>query len=192
MIHARQALEQAIDVDPNYLPAWQYMLRLLALNNAVDGPDWGRRAEEQFPTCYPLTLLAAQLYSPSESLLAIHRVVDRFESTLVPREKNTALRAIRQALATVIQLTPNPPELIPLLRRAYEIFPESAWLANELGAALYRSGEYCEAYNYQSLAMRMRQQSMTYREEFPTQDASPWPWQFADHIERHLPRASVS
>ena len=185
---ARQALEHAIEADSNYLPAWQYLLRLLALSNVVDGPDWGRRAEERFPTCYPLTLLAAQLYSPSESLRAIHRVVDRFESTLVPRERDTALRATRQALATVIQSMPNQPELIPLLRRLCEIFPESVWLANELGSALYRSGEFREAYIYQSLAMRMREQAMTYREEFPTPDACLWPWQFADHIQRHVPR----
>ena len=187
VFHARQALEQAIEADPNYLPAWQYLLRLLAQCKDIDGSGWGRRAEDRFPTCYPLTLLAAQVYSPGESLQAIHRIVDRFESTLVPRERNTALRAIRQALATVIQAMPNPQELILLLRRACEIFPESGWLANELGSALYQSGEFREAYLYQSIAMQMRQQAATFREEFPGQEASPWPWQFADHIQRQVP-----
>ncbi len=187
VVNARRSIEEAIEADPNYLPAWQYLLRLLAQSNAIDGSDWGRRAEERFPTCYPITLLAASLYSADESLLAIRRVVNRFESTLVPRERNTALRAIRQTLTTLIQAMPNQPELIPLLRRACETFPESAWLANELGSALYRSGEYREAYICQSLAMRLRQQATTFREEFSTQEASPWSWQFADHIQRHFP-----
>ena len=189
VIQARLALEQALEADSNHLPAWQYLLRLLALIKAADGPQWGRRAEERFPICYPITLLAAQLYPPSESLKAIHRVIDRFDSTLVPRERETALRAIRQVLTTSFLSTANQPELIPLLRRACEIFPESAWLANELGSALSRSGEFRESYFYHSLAMQMRQKATTYREEFPTQEANPWPWQFADHIQQHAPRA---
>jgi tetratricopeptide (TPR) repeat protein len=188
----RQALIQAIEADPNYLPAWQYLLRLLAFSKATDGPDWGRRAEERFPTCYPLTLLAAQLYPSGESLMAMKRVVDRFDSTLVPRERDTALRAIRQTLATVIQSIPNQPELIPLLRRACEIFPESAWLANELGTALFRSGRFSDACHFQAKGLRLRQQATTFREEFPTQESSPWSWQFADHILRHVPETSVS
>ena len=189
VVKGRQALEQAIEADSNYLPAWQYLLRLLALSKATDSKDWGRRAEERFPTCYPLTLLAAQLYTSSESLLAMNRVVDQFESTLIPRERDTALSSIRQTLANVIQSMPKQPELIPLLRRAFEIFPESAWLANELGSALYRSGMYSDAYLFHSAAMRLRRQAITYHEEFPSQEASPWSWQFADHIQRHLPGA---
>ena len=117
----------------------------------------------------------------------MNRVVNRFESTLVPRERDTALRFIRQALATVIQSMPNQPELIPLLHRAFDVFPDSAWLANELGSALFRSGKFSDAYHVQAKAMRLRQQAITFREEFPAQDASPWSWQFADHIQRNAP-----
>ncbi|MEI8017437.1 MAG: hypothetical protein WCH39_04505 [Schlesneria sp.] len=187
VMKGRQALEQAIEADPNHLPAWQYLLRLLALSKATDSTDWGRRAEERFPTCYPLTLLAAQLYPSGESLMAMNRVVDQFESTLVPREHDTALRSIRQTLANVIQSMPNRPELIPLLRRAFGIFPESAWLANELGSALNRSGMFTDAYQFHAEALRLRRQAISYHEEFPAQEASPWSWQFADHIRRHLP-----
>jgi tetratricopeptide (TPR) repeat protein len=185
LARARQSLEEAIQSDGNYMPAWQYLLRMLSLSKMPDGPDWARRAEERFPTCYPLTLLSAQLYSPEQSVVVLLRIVDRMGSTLVPRERQVALRAFRQSLVPVIQSVPSHPGLISVLRRGYEVFPESAWLANELGFALGRTGKSDEAYVHHAAAFALRAQANLYREEFPNQQAAPWEWQWAEYIERY-------
>ncbi len=184
-LQARQLLESAIQADENYLPAWQYLLRLIRLNGMTDGAEWANRAERQFPQCYSLAILAAQIHPLPESLQAMSRMVDRIAPSIVPRERATVLRAIRQELAGLISSASGSPEWMHLLEKMCEHFPESAWLANELGGELQRIGRGSEAHCWHSHAFQLRQQALIYQEEFPKQEAAPWGWQFSDHIHTH-------
>jgi len=184
-LQARQLLEAAIQADENYLPAWQYLLRLIRLNGMTDGTEWVNRAETQFPQCYSLAILAAQIHPLPESLRALSRMVDRIAPSIVPRERATVLRAIRQELAGLISPASGSPEWMHLLEKMCKLFPESAWLANELGAELQRVGRGSEAHRWHSHAFQLRLQALIYQEEFPKQEAAPWSWQFSDHIHTH-------
>ena len=184
-LQARQLLEAAIQADENYLPAWQYLLRLIRLNRMADGAEWANRAEMQFPQCYSLAILAAQIHPLPESLRALSRMVDRIAPSIVPRERATVLRAIRQELSGILSSASGSPEWMHLLEKMCEFFPESAWLANELGAELQRVGRGSEAHRWHSHAFQLRQQALIYRDEFPKQEAAPWAWQFSDHIHTH-------
>ncbi len=183
---ARAALEDAIRAEPKCLPAWQYFLRFLSICKPNDGADWAKRSEDLFPNCYPLTLLAAQVYPSAESLTVLKRVIGRMASTIVKRERTTALAAVRQSITVALKAEPQVHELLPLLRTCCEVFPESAWLVAELGSALYRAGQFDEAYAFHSKAWQIRQQAILYRDEFPNQDSIPWSWQFADHLYEHI------
>ena len=46
---ARSVLEDTIRQNERYLPAWQYLLRLLAMTKPPDGPRWAEAALERFP-----------------------------------------------------------------------------------------------------------------------------------------------
>ena len=184
-LQARQLLESAIRADENYLPAWQYLLRLIRLNGMTDGAEWAKRAETQFPQCYSLAILAAQIHPLPESLQALSRMVDRIAPNIVPRERATVLRAIRQGLAGFISSASGNPEWMQLLEKLCELFPESAWLANELGGELQRVGRGSEAHRWHSQAFQLRQQVLIFQDEFPKQEAAPWGWQFSDHIHTH-------
>ena len=180
---AIRCLEQSILAEPDYLPAWQYLLRLLTLQKSSDGPIWAVRAEERFPDCYPVAFLGAQVYSGTEAIHVLTRIVDRLATTLLPRERLVALRAVRQAFSTALQSVPDRASCVPLLQRAYGIFPESAWLANQLGSAQLQAGQTEDAYESLAEALRLSQQASLFREEFPDKAVPLWPWQWAAHIQ---------
>jgi hypothetical protein len=113
-------------------------------------------------------------------------VFDRLAATLPSREKPTALAAVRTAIAGVIEATANDPELVRLLRQARELFPESAWVANELGSALHRAGEFDEACVHHARALHLRGQASIHREEYPDENVVPWSWQLANHLVGHF------
>ena len=112
-------------------------------------------------------------------------MVDRIAPNIVPRERATVLRAIRQGLAGFISSASGNPEWMQLLEKLCELFPESAWLANELGGELQRVGRGSEAHRWHSQAFQLRQQVLIFQDEFPKQEAAPWGWQFSDHIHTH-------
>jgi tetratricopeptide (TPR) repeat protein len=181
---AMAVLKEAVGMEPLYLPGWQYLLRLLALERDADGPEWARRADELFPSCYPLALLGAQCYPGPQIASVLLRLVDRIAASLTPEEQPVALAAFRQAILSAIQLAPTGENVATLLRRACEVFPESARLASELGAALERAGEAEEAWQHHARALRLARQTRLYQEEFPREQAPAWTWQFAEYSAR--------
>jgi len=196
-VRARAALEEAIRLNPRFLPGWQYLLRMLSLCKSPDGPRWAKRAEEMFPSCYPLALLGAETYPPAQAVGVLLRLLDRFAPGITIAEKPLATAAFRQAILKLLQALhpraahavsglepPLSPELLPLLRRACEVFPESARLASELGTHLYRAGQVDEACQHQARALTLWRQAVQYKEEFSPEEPPPWCWQFADHIRR--------
>ena len=128
---AREKMEEAMRANPHYLPAWQYLLRLLAFAKSPDGPAFARRAEELFPDCYPISLLGIATYPPSEAPRMLLSALERHAGSIVEIERTTALSAFRQAILDVLKTAPADVETLPLLARACEILPESARLASE-------------------------------------------------------------
>jgi len=179
---ARTALEEAIRVNPHYLPAWQYLLRLLTWQKSADGALWADRAEKMFPECYPLALLGAQALLPPQIIPALLRLLDRHAPSIKFNERPIAMSAFRQAILGAVRDANAAPEVVPLLTRACEVFPDSAALAAELAAALLRSGQPEAAYEQYARASAIRRQANFYREEFPNEQGTPYIWQFAEHI----------
>jgi tetratricopeptide (TPR) repeat protein len=180
---ARAALEEAIRVNPRYLPGWQYLLRMLMLSKSPDGPRMAERASEIFRSCYPLCLQAAEIYPPAQAVGVLTRLLDRTLPTLTTAERPLALAAFRPVILKTVQAVPLGPEVLELLRRACAAFPESARLANEFGALLYRAGQVDEACQQHARALALRRQAVTYKDEFSLEDAAPWSWQLAEHVE---------
>jgi tetratricopeptide (TPR) repeat protein len=184
-LRAREAIEETLRIEPRYLPAWQYLLRLLSIRRASDGPTRARQARELFPSCYSIALLAAAIEpDAAAAAMALRCAVTALSTQVVPAQRSTVLAALRQSIAAIIKQSPTEAELVPLLRTAWEVFPESAWLAGEFGAVLYRCGEFDAAFEMQARAFDIRRRAQLYREEFPVADDPAWAWQFADHLHR--------
>jgi tetratricopeptide (TPR) repeat protein len=179
---AKSVLKETVEIDPRHLPAWQYLLRLLALNRSPEGPEWAERAETLFPSCYPLALLGVQTYSADRFAIVLRDLLMRTAPTLTAQERPVALAAFRPAILSAAQATPFGDEIVSLLRCASDVFPESARFANDLAAALERSGRASEAHFHYARALQLSRQAKTYQEEFPQADAPSWTWQFADFI----------
>jgi tetratricopeptide (TPR) repeat protein len=181
---ARAALEEAIRLNPRYLPGWQYLLRMLSINKSVDGSSCAQRAEIEFPFCYPLALLGVDTHTPEQSVKVLFAILDRCASSLTVAEKPLALNQFRPAILKAVRAVPFGPEVLALLRRACEVFPESARLAGELGAGLYRAGLTDEASEFQAKALALSRQAAQYRGEFQAEETPPCTWQLSEHILR--------
>jgi len=179
---AREALEEAIRVNPHYLPAWQYLLRLLSLGAAVDGPAWAQRAERLFPACYPLALLGVAAYPAGEAAGVTLCLLERHVPGLRPSQRAAALAVFRPSILAAVRGSPDAPKALSLLERACELFPESPLLAGELGSALYRLGMSDEAWMHYQHAMNLHRQAAVDRMEFKGEESPPYLWQFAEHI----------
>jgi tetratricopeptide (TPR) repeat protein len=187
-LRAREAIEETLRIEPRYLPAWQYLLRLLSIRRASDGLTRARQARELFPNCYSTAFLAAAVEPDAgAAAVALRRAVEELPTRIVPAQRSTVLAALRQSIAAIVKQSPTEAELVPLLRTALDVFPESAWLAGELGAVLYRRGSFDAAFEAQARAFDIRRRAQLYREEFPVADDPAWAWQFADHLHRRRP-----
>ena len=179
---ARAAMEQAVRMNPRHLPAWQYLLRMLAVNKSPDGPEFARRAMGLFPGCYPLALLGLPTYPPAQAPGVLLALLERYAPTITIIEKTMALSLFRQAILEILAASPPPEAIVPLLARACGVFPESSRLAAEHGNALRRAGRPDEACAEHARALTLHRQAMTYRDEFKQVEAPPLIWQLAEHI----------
>ena len=181
LARAREVLEKAIKINPHYLPAWQYLLRMLSIHRSNDGPAWSQRAEEAFPACYPIALLGARTWPPEQVPQVVLRLLDQHVPTLTRDERPIALAAFREGVILAAKQAPGETAL-PLLRRACEQFPESAQLAGELGTALFRAGHADEALEHQTRALALFQQAAIIQAENEHNVAPPLTWRLAQHI----------
>ena len=82
----------------------------------------------------------------------------------------------------VTTAAPAGTNVLPLLSRACQFFPESARLAAEHGSALHRAGRAKESYAEHARALSLHRQSNITRDEFKQGEAPPLIWQLAEHI----------
>ena len=151
---AQATLETAIREAPRFLPAWQYLLRLLVVTKSPDRERWADRATSEFPNCYPIAVLAALASPPDQAVDRLHRLLDG--RVFSPGERPLALSTFRPAILSTIAAATFGPSVIRLLRKAAEVFPDSARLADELGSALLRAGHLDEAFAQQARALSLR------------------------------------
>jgi hypothetical protein len=163
------------------------MLRLLGQHKGPDRAAWAQRAEKAYPQCYRLALDGARVYAGMEGVKELRRVLERLASTFIPEEMPKATAAFSHAIMQMAGRFIGTPEVLDLLRRACEVFPLSARLADMLGHALHLAGKEDESHSQYARALEIRRTSNTYRSEFPKdQDALPY-WQFAEHIRKWAP-----
>jgi len=155
---------------------------MLAVNKDPSGSDFARRAMEMFPACYPMALLGASTYPPGEAPAVVLAALDRYAPGLGANERPVALVAFRDAVMAAVKSAPPGTDVVPLLSRACEVFPESPRLAAQFGDALYAAGRSQEAHEQHARALALRNHAAVAREEFPKDDPPPLLWQFADHI----------
>jgi tetratricopeptide (TPR) repeat protein len=179
---ALAALDHAITFNPHYLPAWQYLLRMLSVNQDADGPRRAEEAAKIFPTCYPVALLSVAAYPRERAPSIILEVLDRFGSSLDSNSRPAALSAFREAVLATVKAIPDSPELLPLLARASELFPESPRLVAAYGAALIAAGRDREGWEQHRRALALFRGATVAQDEFQNERTTPLPWELASHI----------
>jgi tetratricopeptide (TPR) repeat protein len=184
---ARQILEKALELNPWYYPGWLYLFRLLALTKSPDGPPWAERAHQLHPRNYNLALAGARLYPGLEAIAVLHRLVDLYAPTFTVEEKPAATIAFSQAILEIAGPQLAMPQAVALLRRACEVFSQSARLADLFGYALHLAGQCEESDRQYMRALEIRRLDAIYRAEFPKEDGRFYFWQFAEHIVKNLP-----
>ena len=182
---ARATLEAAIGEVPRFLPAWQYLLRLLVVAKSPERSRWADLAVAEFPRCYPVAVLAALAYPPNQTVDRLHRLLDG--RIFASGERALALATFRPAILSAIGAATFGPPVLDLLRKACYVFPDSARLADELGSALLRSGHLDQAFAQQARALALRRIAGTFREEYPEMNRAPPAWLFAESMHAEQP-----
>ena len=179
-----QTLIAGLELNPLYYPGWMILLGALVRSNSPDGARWARRACVLHPYSYPLALLACAFQPESVAVREVHGVLDSYAPTFTAEEMPKAARAFSQSLAVFAQARKGAPEMLALLRRACEVFPMSARMADVYGHALRAAGRYKEANEEHIRARRLQLATVGYQMEFPKEDWTIHLWQFAENVER--------
>jgi tetratricopeptide (TPR) repeat protein len=186
---AQKRIEAGLEINPLCYPGWQYLLRLLAMRRSADGPRWAKQAHELYPYCFMLALAGARVYPGMEAVKEIHRLLDFYAPTFTVEERPSAASAFSQAVMETVGPHLSTPEALALLRRACEVFSDSARFAYMLGRALFVSGDQEGANKEYSRALDLRRKANLYHTEFPKEDGTIHLWQFAEHIRRWTNKA---
>ena len=187
---AQATLETAISETPRFLPAWQYLLRLLAVARSPDRERWADRAVAEFPICYPIAILAALAYPPDLAVERLHRLL--VGRPFAPGERSQALSTFRPAILSAIGAATFGSSVIDRLRKACDVFPDSARLADEFGSALLRVGRLDEAFAQQTRALSLRRIAGTFREEYPEMGRASPSWVFAESMHSGRPATEMT
>lgn len=179
-------LQQVCLSEVLFLPAWKYLLRLLAIQKASDGIDWCQKADVTFPSCYPLALIGLDNYSPQDQPGALLEILTRVGSTFSIMEYPHARDLLSKAIFEIAALPlGDQSAVIALLRRAHGMFPESTPIAAELGNLLYATGEGAEARNYFDYACSQKLAADLCKQAGQTKEI-PYQWQFSRYIRQTL------
>ena len=179
---ARQVLESALTINPYCQLAWQYMLGLLRVTRAADGPRWAEQAQRLHLANFALALLGVKLFPGPEAVGVLRRLLDIFEPSFSAEEMPAASAAFSETIRDVAGPLLGTPEVLELLQRACTLFPRSARLAHMLGQALRLAGRYQDAHAQHVRALDIRRTALTYQAEFPQEDGTFYYGQFAEHI----------
>ena len=175
---AREAMEQAVRLNRHHLPAWQYLLRMLAATKSPDGPAAAQKAQALFPESLAIALLAVPMLPPKPAFELLLGVMDQIIPGVMEVERPTFLAALRNAVLNVVRQRSESREALSLLKRASECFPASARLAAEYGALLFRHGRADEALAEYARALGLHRHAALFREEFPA-EVAPLEWQLS-------------
>jgi tetratricopeptide (TPR) repeat protein len=179
-------LKQACLLEEFFLPAWKYLLRLLAILKTSDGVDWCQKADATFPSCYPLSLIGLDNYSPQEQPEALLEILTRVGSTFSIMEHPHARDLLSKAIFEIAALPQGDKSaVITLLRKAHSMFPESTQIAAELGKLLYATGEGVEALKYFDYACSQKLSANLCKHDGQTKEI-PYQWQFSRYIRQTL------
>ena len=179
-------LKQVCLSETSFLPAWKYLLRLLAIQKAGDGIGWCKKADAGFPTCYSLSLIGLDNYSPEEKPVALLEILSRVGSTFSIMEHPYARDVLSRAVFAIVVLPlEDKSAVIALLRKAHMVFPESTRILAELGNLLYSTGKGLEAQKYFDFACSQKLASDLCQQEYPTKEI-PYQWQFSRFIRQVL------
>jgi tetratricopeptide (TPR) repeat protein len=179
---ACRTLESAVTMNPHYTVAWQYLLRLLAVNKTAEGRRWAEKVHEIHPRNFTLALAGARLYPAADGVSVLHRLLDFYAPSFTKDEKPVAAAAFSQAILDIAGPELVTTAALELLRRACDVFPESARLADLLRYALHLAGSYEESNRHYVRALDLRRTSAVYRAEYPKEDGRIHFWQFAENI----------
>jgi len=179
-------LKQVCLVETSFLPAWKYLLRLLAIQKAVDGVDWCKKADAGFPNCYSLSLIGLDNYPPEEKPVTLFEILSRVGSTFSIMEYPYAREELSRAVFGIVALPlQDKSAVIALLQKSQAIFPESTRIVAELGKVLAATGNGVEAQKYFDLACSRKLASDLCQQEYPTKEI-PYQWQFSQFIRQVL------
>jgi tetratricopeptide (TPR) repeat protein len=179
-------LKQACLSETFFLPAWKYLLRLLAIQKAGDGIGWCKKADVGFPNCYSLSLIGLDNYSPEEKPVALLEILSRVGSTFSIMEHPYARDVLSRAVFGIVALPlQDKSAVIILLQKAHAVFPESTRIVAELGKVLYATGKGVEAQKYFDFACSQKLASDLCQQEYPTKEI-PYLWQFSQFIRQVL------
>ncbi|WP_295456884.1 glycosyltransferase [uncultured Thiodictyon sp.] len=180
---ARRTLSDTLSTTPDYLPGWQYLLRLDAVTHHAERSANARQAIVRFPHCYPLVLMAIEGLPPAPAALELTALLARMGATLSMLQRPPALTAVRNAVERLLKQAPLAgPTAAALLAQASVLFPESARLAGWHGEVLYRLGEAEQAIGQFARAAALRVAARVERDEFAAEAALPRTWLFAHDI----------
>jgi len=121
----------------------------------------------------------------------LHRLLDEYAPTFTPEERSAAAVAFGGEILHFAAGNLTTPSIVALLRRACEVFPQSAKLANLFGQSLLQTGETDEALQQLSRALSLRQAAVLNKLEFPNAEGPALPGQIAEHIQTWERSASV-
>lgn len=194
---ARELLNRAVECNPYESLAWQYLLRLhLAAmrtnRSAIDDSvrALADRAVELHPANHTLALLALKLFSPTEQIIRLRRLLTDFVPTLALDEVPTIAAIFSDSIASIVTTRLDQPDVLELLIEAIRCFPQSVRLSSLTAAAYFQAGKHSESQAEYCRSQNLCRAAACYRAEFPQQDPLLPQRQVAEHVRRFGTTAS--
>jgi len=191
LVPARELLNRAIECNPYDSLAWQYWLRLhlAALRTHRGKVDTtiqalANRAIELHPGNHTLALLAIKLFSPTEQILRIRRLLTDFTPTLAIDEIPAIAATFSESIASIVATQLDQPDVLELLIEAVRCFPQSIRLSSLTAAAYFQAGRHAESQFEYQRSQELSRAAACYRAEFPQHDPFATQRQIAEHVSR--------
>jgi tetratricopeptide (TPR) repeat protein len=167
---------RAVGLNPSYAAAWNLLRRVVETDGRL-----AERAARNQPRSYHAALAAAAFLAPADRRDRLAELLDRFVPTTHPEERPQLAAAFGGALAELAA----DPEALDLVRRACELLPESARLADAYAAALFAAGRVAEAAAESERALRLARTARTFQAEYPDPQPAARRWAIAEYARRH-------
>jgi tetratricopeptide (TPR) repeat protein len=181
---AQRIIRECVKRTPDFLPAWKALLRFSAAVQLPEAQAIAAEARQLFPLCYTVALIASEIGSVAEQAESLLGALDAFAPSISEDERFLARPEFVRAVRAFVRRWPQSEHNLAVLKRASEIFPESAHIVIEAVTDAHLRGDFQSELLYQRRLHALFQNAEVIAKELGALDECPVMWDVADFLLR--------